>query len=222
MENFSMQMPEFLLGGLKLTMAVPISWVITGIAILIMLFIRFAVKNFKEMPKGLQNVIELSVEMAEKAAKNRIHNRHFGAVVPYLLVLGIYIGLNAFFELLGITPSISSLSATLAMGLFTFIWINWYAFRVHGFFGRFAALARPMAFVAPFKIITDLAIPVSMACRLFGNMTAGIIVMTLIYSVVPVAIPSVLAVYFNIIHAVVQGYIFITLTLSFIEENIQE
>ena len=217
-----MQMPEFSLGSLRLTMAVPIDWVITGIAILIMIFVRFAAKNFKEIPRGFQNVIELFVELAENAAKSRIHNRHFGAVVPYLLVLGLYISLNALSELLGITPPISSLSATLAMGIFTFIWINWYAFRAHGFFGRFVALARPVAFVAPFKIITDLAIPISMACRLFGNMIAGIIVMTLIYSVIPIIVPSIFAAYFNIIHATIQGYIFIVLTLSFIEENIQE
>ena len=221
MEGFSLQMPAFTLGGLKLTMAVPLGWIITGIGVLLLALARIALTRFEEVPKGLQNFIEFVVEWAENVARKYIPERHHGAIIPYLLTLVLYIALNGIFELVGMTPVIYSLSATFAMGLFTFFWINWYGFRVKGFAGRFKALAQPVAFVAPFKLISDLAVPVSMAGRLFGNVLAGPIVMTLIYGLIPIGVPAILACYFTVLHMIIQGYIFVTLTLSFIQETIE-
>ena len=63
-----------------------------------------------------------------------------------------------------------------------------------------------------------------MACRLFGNMLAGFIIMELLYyslgnfSAGPAA---VLGLYFNMFHPLIQAFIFITLTLSFIGEAVE-
>ena len=43
--------------------------------------------------------------------------------------------------------------------------------------------------LAPITLLTDIAVPISMACRLCGNMLSGLIVMDLIYQVLPIAIP---------------------------------
>jgi F-type H+-transporting ATPase subunit a len=51
-------------------------------------------------------------------------------------------------------------------------------------------------------------------------MFAGLVVMDLLYSVVSVGIPAVLAIYFNLFHVAIQTYIFLVLTLSFMEETV--
>ena len=63
--------------------------------------------------------------------------------------------------------------------------------------------------------------PVSLACRLFGNMLGGMIVMDLLKSSLggyAVGIPAVAGLYFNLFHPLIQTYIFVILSLTFINE----
>jgi len=74
------------------------------------------------------------------------------------------------------------------------------------------------------KILSDVAVPVSLACRLFGNMLGGMIVMDLLKSVLggyASGIPAVAGLYFNLFHPLIQTYIFIILSLTFINEAIE-
>ena len=79
--------------------------------------------------------------------------------------------------------------------------------------------------VLPLRMISDIAVPVSLACRLFGNMLGGmIIVMDLLYSAMgnlAVGVPSLVGLYFNAFHPLIQAYIFVTLTLTFINEAVE-
>ena len=61
----------------------------------------------------------------------------------------------------------------------------------------------------------------SLACRLFGNMLGGMIVMDLLKSSLggyAVGIPAVAGLYFNLFHPLIQTYIFVILSLTFINE----
>ena len=72
--------------------------------------------------------------------------------------------------------------------------------------------------------ILRIAIPVSLGCRLFGNMLGGMIVVDLVYIALGafgVGIPAVLGVYFNIFHPLIQTFIFVTLSLTFINEAVE-
>jgi F-type H+-transporting ATPase subunit a len=63
-----------------------------------------------------------------------------------------------------------------------------------------------------------------MACRLFGNMLGGMIVIDLLYMALgsnAVGIPGVVGLYFNAFHPIMQTFIFVTLTLTFINEAIE-
>ena len=76
----------------------------------------------------------------------------------------------------------------------------------------------------PLKIISDIAIPISLACRLFGNMLGGMIVMELLKGALggyAAGIPGVAGLYFNLFHPLIQAYIFITLSLTFIDEAME-
>ena len=75
-----------------------------------------------------------------------------------------------------------------------------------------------------FRVISEFAIPVSMACRLFGNMLGGMIVIDLLYVALgsnAVGIPSVIGLFFNVFHPMMQTFVFVTLTLTFINEAIE-
>jgi F-type H+-transporting ATPase subunit a len=74
-------------------------------------------------------------------------------------------------------------------------------------------------------VLSDIASPVSLACRLFGNMIGGMIVMELLYLALGsfgVGIPAVAGLYFNVFHPLIQAFVFITLSLTFINEAAEE
>jgi F-type H+-transporting ATPase subunit a len=72
-------------------------------------------------------------------------------------------------------------------------------------------------------LMTSMAAPVSLACRLFGNILGGFIVMELLYSVLYLrfGIPAFLSIYFSLFHTLMQTFIFITLSLTFIDEVLE-
>ena len=127
-------------------------------------------------------------------------------------------------ELFRLRPPTADITMTFSLAFMTFLLINIYGIKKKGVFGRIKSLASPTPIVFPFRIVSDLAIPVSMACRLFGNMLGGMIVIDLLYMALggnAVGIPSVFGLYFNAFHPLIQTYIFVTLTLTFINEAIE-
>ena len=114
-------------------------------------------------------------------------------------------------ELLGVRAPTADITMTFAMALVTFLLINFYGIREKGVGGRISSMARPTPVVFPIKVVSDLAVPVSLACRLFGNMLGGMIVMDLLYTALgnaAIGFPSVLGLYFNLFHPLIQTYIF--------------
>ena len=59
---------------------------------------------------------------------------------------------------------------------------------------------------------------------MFGNILGGMIIMELLYSVMYLKwiVPGVLSIYFTVFHTLMQAFIFITLSLTFIHEGIEE
>ena len=62
----------------------------------------------------------------------------------------------------------------------------------------------------------------SFSIRLFGNIIGAFIIMKLIESVVPVAIPVALSLYFDIFDGFIQAYVFVFLTSLYIQEAIED
>ena len=200
-------------------------WVITAIVLVLCLIFRFLVfpKFDPDNPKGFQNIMELAIEAMDNFTKGSIGD-YSGELSPYMFSLAVFMVMCAASELIGQRPPTSDLIVTLAMGLITFALINIYGIRKKGFGGRVKSLAQPNPVIFPMKVISDIAVPISLACRLFGNMIGGMIVMDLIKSVLggyASGIPAVLGLYFNLFHPLIQTYIFIILSLTFINEAIE-
>ena len=82
------------------------------------------------------------------------------------------------------------------------------------------SLLQPFFFFLPVNIIGELARPISLSFRLFGNVLGGVILIGLLYNVAPMftwfGVPVPLHGYFDIVMGVLQTYIFTVLSLSFI------
>ncbi|MGM9522308.1 MAG: F0F1 ATP synthase subunit A [Oscillospiraceae bacterium] len=206
-------------GGFSLSVTVILTWIIMAVLIIAAAAIRiFVIPHLTDEPKGIQNVLEICVESLCKYTKSNVGD--LGDNLPaYLFTLALFMVGSAITELFGYRAPTSDITMTFALALITFVLINYYGFKVKGFGGRLRRFKNPM------NLISDIAVPVSMACRLFGNMLGGLIVMDLLYFAMgsyAVAVPSVVGLYFNVFHPLIQAFIFITLTLTFIGEAIEE
>jgi len=220
--ELEMLSPRVELFGISFAETSLISICITAVVLVLCLLFRFVcVPRFTEdNPKGIQNVAELAVEWIDQYTEDRVE-ANTGCLASYLLAVGIYMFGCASVELLGLRAPTSDVVTTFALGLITFFLINYYSIRKKRLSGRLKGLASPTPVVFPFRIISDIAVPVSLACRLFGNMLGGLIVMDLLkhalggymFGIAPLA-----GLYFNLFHPVIQIYIFITLSLTFINE----
>ena len=206
------------LGGFSLSMTVVYTWIIMAALILLALVLRLTViRRMTQVPKGAQNVLEICVENLCKYTKSNVGD--LGDNLPaYLFMIAMFMVGSAILELFGIRAPTSDITMTFSMALMTFVLINYYGLKVKGLGGRLKRYRNPM------NIVSDLAVPVSLACRLFGNMLGGLIVMDLLYFAMgnyAVAVPSVVGLYFNVFHPLIQAFIFVTLTLTFIGEAVE-
>jgi F-type H+-transporting ATPase subunit a len=222
-EEISVQLavPRVTVLGLNLSTTIVYTWVITAVLILLALILRLTlVPKLRDVPRGAQNVLELAVETASKYTRNTAHGTG-EFLASYIFTIALFLVSCACVELLGLRTPASDITLTGALAILTFLFINIYGIKARGFKGRFKLLASPTPVILPVRIITDLAIPVSLACRLFGNMLGGLVVMDLLYSSLgnfAVGPPGLLGLYFGVFHPLIQAFVFITLTLNYINE----
>lgn len=214
--------PRVSLFGLSISSTVLVTWIAMLALLIVALILRLTViPHLRDIPSGAQNVLEIMVggisdytETTSGGGLGDNLNAYFFSVAALMIA-------SAMVELFGVRAPTADITMTFSLALITFVLINYYGIRRKGLKGRIKSLAEPTPVVFPMRIVSDVAVPVSLACRLFGNMLGGMIVMDLLYSSLGnfgIAIPSVAGLYFNVFHPLIQVFIFITLSLTFIRE----
>ena len=167
-------------------------------------------------PSGFRIFVESMVNMFDSSAREQ--SGGYGVFVgPFYFSLAGFIALGTLTELIGLRPPTSDLNATLALGIMSFALIVFF-----GFHKKHAK--RLLHYCNPINIISDGVVPFSLALRLFGSVFSGYIIMHLIYGLpifARVALPAVASVIFTLFHALIQSYIFMFLSMSFIGEAIE-
>lgn len=83
--------------------------------------------------------------------------------------------------------------------------------------------------LTPLNVIGELALPISLTMRLFGNILAGYIISMLVYTLIKMLMPvgllgllvtPFLHMYFDIFSGVIQTYIFFTLSSFFLGQQV--
>ncbi len=202
-------------------------------------FYRIAQNVTAEVPSGWQNFAEMILDFVDKQVKDTFHAKDpliaplalsiFCLVflwnlmdmipVDLLPALASLIGINY----LKVVPS-TDINATFALSLTVFLLIYIYGFRFKGFLGFFKdVLTHPFGkYFVPFnilmRIVEDLARPVSLALRLFGNLYAGELIFILI-ALLPWYLQFTLSLPWAIFHILVitlQAFIFMVLTIIYL------
>lgn len=210
--------------GLDLSTTTVTMWVIIGVLILLSLVVRYVfVPRFKEIPKGTQNVLELMIDSVKKYTDERAPHMSDN-LAAYILTVAVLLVGCSMVELMGVRSPSADIMMTFALSLCTFFLINYYGIKGKKLIGHILNFAKPTPVVFPIRVLTELAIPLSMACRLFGNMLAGMVIMELLYISLgshAIGIASIIGLFFNVFHPLLQAFIFVTLSLTFINEAVE-
>lgn len=141
--------------------------------------------------------------------------------IPYLMSVGIYIGIANLIGLLGFKPPTKDLNVTAALAIMSIILIEYAGFRQKGLKKWVKSFAEPMPIIAPINILEIFIKPLSLCMRLFGNVLGSFVVMELIKIILPVLLPIPFSFYFDIFDGLIQAYVFVFLTSLFIKEAME-
>lgn len=219
----------FEVGGqsIYLTETVINTWVIIGIMTLIALIIRLKMKSFKEVPDSkFQTAIEMVVDTLNGFVANTMGGASGKKFAAYFGPLIIFIAVCNLSGLLGFRPPTADFATTLAFALITFFMIHGFGIKSKGL-GYFKGFLEPIPFLLPINIVGELATPVSLSFRLFGNILGGTIIMGLVYAMFPkivifLGIPAALHCYFDVFAGALQAFIFVMLSMTFVSNAMDE
>lgn len=197
--------------------------IICVVLILLAVIVRVKLKDDNGKPGALQNVVELIVEMLDGMVDSSMGKKG-NPYRNYLGVLFIFLLISNLSGLFGLRPPTADYGVTLGLGLITFFLVQWNNIRYNKF-GAFTDLFKPLPFLFPINLIGEIATPISLSLRLFGNILAGTVIMGLIYgllSQVAYLWPGVLHAYFDVFSGAIQAYVFCMLTMVFIGNKIPD
>ena len=198
--------------GLEITNTVVNTWIIMLVLILFALWLR---SRLTKVPSRLQLMGEMIVEGAHWLVDNTMGEGRRG-FAPYVMTLTLYLLLGNLSGLVALRQPTADLNTTFALALITFILVHYHGIKAKGGFGYIKSYFEPLAFMAPLNVISELALPVSLSFRLFGNMLGSVIIMALLYAFAPVIIPIIGHMYFDMFAGLIQTFIFVMLTITFI------
>ena len=139
-------------------------------------------KRLKKRPDGLQVMVEKGVMMLRGMVIESMgaHNAHWTPFIGTIFLsslCGSFIGLTGFFR-----SSTADLSCTLVWALMVSVIIWYNNIKNNGFVGWLKGFTEPIVVMTPMNIIGEIAQPVSMAFRHFGNLAGGGVITSLIYT----------------------------------------
>lgn len=194
------------------------TWIIMAILIIVAIIARIAMKNFELVPKGFQNVIEAIIEIFDNFVVGTV-GRKLSYVAPYFFAIFMFILSSSLFSIFGMRSPTADWSTTFALALGSFIVMIVMGLR-HQKSDYIKSFFEPMFFMLPLNLVSELAKPVSLSFRLFGNVLSGTVIIILYYSLMPLwaqfGIPVFIHAFFDILFGALQTYIFVILSLSYV------
>ena len=195
--------------------------IIMAIIIIFALIANRAIKKADpdKVPGTFLNIIEYLVESVDNLTKANMGPRGY-RFSNYIGTIAIFIIVSNLSGLIGLRPPTADYGVTLGLALITFVLIHYNGFKYQKI-KHVTNLFKPLL-LSPINIIGEIATPISMSLRLFGNILSGTVMMGLIYGLLPKFLlffwPGVLHAYFDLFSGAIQTYVFCMLTMVFISQ----
>ncbi len=227
------------LGDIIISETLVVSWIVMAIITGLCYFLTrdLKVENIGKR----QAVAEMLVESVENLVRSNTGGTKFDWLIPFVAAVFSTSLVSNLISLTGLRSPTTDLSTEAAWASMVFVMITANKIKAGGILGYLKGFTTPIFVMTPFNILSEIATPVSMACRHFGNILSGVVINGLIYAslavassalfgllpgllgsvlsnipILSVGLPAVLSVYFDWFTGVMQAFIFTMLTIMYI------
>lgn len=216
------------LGGFELRfdiVTVIMSTIVVVLLVILALFLRRALRqDIEEKPNRVQAALDMLIDLLQgQLTSNFASERLAVALFPFVATLFLYV---LFSNWLGIIPYMTSptqdLNVTMGLALMVFFVSQIFAMRMKGVRRYLKGYLEPVPFLLPLNIIGEISKPMSHAFRLFGNILAGSILVTVVMvKFAPILVPPVLHLVFGIFFGAIQAFVFAILAVAYINVAVE-
>ena len=182
-----------------------------------------------------QLVAEWIVEKVNALVADNMGPRfqHYAPFVAAIMGISAFSSLSS---LLGLFPPTSDVNIIAGWAILVFVLITYYKLKA-GVWNYVKGFFEPIPVFAPFNIIGEIATPVSMSFRHYGNVLSGVVIASLIgaalqglsnmilgwlpgilgeFPFLQIGLPGILSLYFDVFSGCLQAFIFAMLTMLYI------
>lgn len=225
------------IGNFKISETIVTQWLIMLFLIVMSLILTGNLKPVPETKR--QHFLEWAIGNLRSFVTGVMGERFISRVpnmVSYIGTILLFFALSDIVTLLGLRSPTTDLDTTAAWALMTvaLMYIMGVKFKGPSYFKEFI---EPTPLLLPLNVIGELARPISLAFRPFGNILGGSIIMLLLYQLlgyvsglipnlsIPIgqfAIPVPLHMYFDIFAGLLQAFIFSMLTMVFVSSATED
>ena len=214
--------------NLPITETMRNAWIIMAFILLLCIFLTH---RMEKIPKGKQAFAEKAVLMIDSLVDSTM-GEGCRAFSPYIMTLMMSSLFGSLASLFWMRSTTADLNTTLGWAIITFILITYNKIKFGGIKGYLKGFLEPIFVMAPLNVLSEIATPVSMSFRHFGNMAGGLVITTLIMGALKVlsnavlgflpvpllqiGLPGVLSLYFDCFTACMQAFIFSMLTMAYV------
>lgn len=179
-------------------------------------------RGLKKNPGRKQAVTESFVGIFVNLCKNHGMNSEQTIIVaPFVGSIAVFICFTNLTSLFHLAPPAKDPVFTFTMAVFTIGYVIFTGIRLTGLKGFFGSLSYPSKALMPFKILDFFIKPISLSLRLFGNVFGAFILMEFIFIIIPVLVPGILGIWFDLADGILQAAVFSYLTIVYIGEIVE-
>lgn len=208
------------------------TWLVMGLILLVGFMLT---RKLTPVPTRKQTVVEGVVEFSLGIVKDQI-GPQTAKYLPYIGSLFIFILVSNWLSMLpwqawegfhlpwvvghGYHAPTADINTTAGLALLSFGAYFFFGIQKKGL-KYFKHYIQPMPWLLPFVVLEDLTRPLSLALRLFANVTAGHVVIAVLLMLVPALVPIPIM-GLDLFIGAIQAYIFAVLSASYIGAAVQE
>lgn len=202
-----------------ITDAIIVTWIAIIAAVIVF---RLMVGKETIRPNTKQTILWMLVDLIISSAMGFGMNRKEAEeVAPMIMTFGIVItGCNciSYFKL---SPPAKNVGFPVACAIVAIIYVIAISIKFVGLKGFWISLTTPLKAMLPFKLLDFVTKPASLALRLFGNVFGSFVFMEFISITVPIILPGIIGLWFDLADGLLQAVIFSYLTMSYIGEIVE-
>lgn len=203
-----------------LTETLAVTWIIVVALSIFAVIVGIKARKWEAMakPSGLQNVIEFAVETFEGFFRSSSSVKVVN-LAPWFFTLFVFLVFANTIGVTGMRPPTADWGMTFPLAVSSLILFQ-YAGLKHRPKNYLKGFFRPVFVFFPINLIGEFAKPIALSFRLFGNVLGGVILLSLVYGISPLVLqlgfPAFLHAYFDIAAGILQAFIFMMLSITFV------